>query len=93
MRVYKVPYNVKHEEKIFGGYLSIRQMLYLLAGVASIGIFFTGLNSTLKVMIFLMLISIWAIFAFLQIKETNADIYFLNIMKYVFRHKKHLFER
>ena len=30
MKLYKIPFDIKHEEKIFGGYLSLRQVLYLM---------------------------------------------------------------
>ena len=30
MRVFKIPYENKREEKIFGGYISLRQVLYLM---------------------------------------------------------------
>ena len=29
MSLYKVPFDFTHEEKVFGGYLSLRQMLYI----------------------------------------------------------------
>ena len=29
MTVFKVPFDIKREEKIFGGYLSLRQVIYL----------------------------------------------------------------
>ena len=32
MQIYNVPYNFKHEEKVFGGYVSIRQAIYLIFG-------------------------------------------------------------
>lgn len=35
MKFYKIPFDIKHEEKIFGGYLSLRQFLYLLLTVFS----------------------------------------------------------
>ena len=38
MRLYKIPFDIKHEEKVFGGYLSIRQALYLLLTILSAGI-------------------------------------------------------
>ena len=31
MRVFKVPFDIKREEKIFGGYLSLRQVVYLIS--------------------------------------------------------------
>ena len=39
MQVYQVPYNYEHEEKIFGGYISLRQAIYLIFTVSSLGIF------------------------------------------------------
>ena len=38
MRLYKIPFDIKHEEKVFGGYLSIRQALYLLLTILFAGI-------------------------------------------------------
>ena len=40
MNVYKVPFSFTHEEKVFGGYLSLRQMLYLIISVISVGIWY-----------------------------------------------------
>ena len=40
MQIYNVPYNFKHEEKVFGGYVSIRQAIYLIFGATMLGIFF-----------------------------------------------------
>ena len=38
MSLYKVPFDFTHEEKVFGGYLSLRQMLYMIVSVVSIGL-------------------------------------------------------
>ncbi len=43
MRIYKVPYAFNHEEKVFGGYLSLRQAIYLIFGALSVGILFIPL--------------------------------------------------
>ena len=40
MQVYNVPYNFNHEEKVFGGYVSIRQAIYLIFGASMLVIFF-----------------------------------------------------
>jgi len=37
MRIFKVPFDIKREEKIFGGYLSLRQVLYIMLGASSLG--------------------------------------------------------
>ena len=76
------------KKKYFGGYLSLRQMLYMIISVVSIGILFIlGLPMTLKVCLFLLVFGIFMTFAFLKIGTIYADKYFLNIVKYIFRNK------
>lgn len=76
------------KRKYFGGYLSLRQMLYMIFSVISIGILFLpSLPMILKVCLFLLVFSIFMTFAFFKIGITYADKYFLNIMKYIFRKK------
>lgn len=94
MSSYKVPFDFTHEEKVFGGYLSLRQMLYMIFSVISIGILFLPvLQITLKVILFLLVFGIFMTFAFLKIGTTYADKYFLNIVKYIFRKKIFIYER
>ena len=94
MSSYKVPIDFTHEEKVFGGYLSLRQMLYMIFSVISIGILFLPvLPITLKVILFLLVFGIFMTFAFLKIGTTYADKYFLNIVKYIFRKKIFIYER
>lgn len=94
MRIYRVPYNFKHEEKIFGGYISLRQMLYLILGVASISIFSIPIvATTIKLLVFITIFGLLIIFAFMRIEEINADKYFINIVRFVCRKKKYIYER
>lgn len=94
MQIYNVPYNFNHEEKIFGGYLSIRQAIYLILGASMVGIFFIPFFATfIKVLLFLLLTSIFVSFAFLKIDETNADKYFTYILKFFFKKKKYILEK
>lgn len=94
MQIYKVPYNFNHEEKIFGGYLSIRQAIYLILGVSMVAIFFIPLiNIFIKSIIFLTLVTVFVLLAFLKIDETNADKYFSYIFKFCIRKKKYILER
>ena len=51
MRVFKVPFDVKREEKIFGGYLSLRQVIYLILATSSLIIFVTPLPTTIKIIL------------------------------------------
>ena len=94
MNIYKVPFDFTHEEKVFGGYLSLRQMLYLVLSIVSIGVlFFPILPIILKFVIFLIITITLLIFAFLKIGTTYADRYFFNIIKYLCRNKIYIHER
>lgn len=50
MRVFKVPFDIKREEKIFGGYLSLRQVIYMILSASSLVIFVTSLPIALKIL-------------------------------------------
>lgn len=93
MSLYKVPFDFAHEEKVFGGYLSLRQMLYLIASVISVGILFLHISIVIKTLVFLCTVAILLTFAFLKIGNIYADKYFFNIIKYIFRRKIFIFER
>ncbi len=93
MSLYKVPFDFAHEEKVFGGYLSLRQMLYLIASVISVGILFLHIPIVVKTLVFLSTVAILLTFAFLKIGNIYADKYFFNIIKYIFRRKIFIFER
>lgn len=94
MQIYKVPYNFKHEEKVFGGYASLRQGIYLILAIFSLGIvFIPNLLISIKVVLTAVFISIFLLCAFLKIEEINADKYFINILKYFFRKKIYIYER
>ena len=93
MQIYKVPYNFNHEEKVFGGYLSIRQAIYLILGASMLSILFIPMiNIFLKSIVFLALASMFVVFAFIKIDETNADKYFIYILNFLFRKKKYILQ-
>lgn len=93
MSLYKVPFDFIHEEKVFGGYLSLRQMLYIIASAISIGVLFIHIAMIIKIIIFLSIVGIFMTFAFLKIGNIYADKYFFNILKYICRKKIFIFER
>lgn len=94
MSVYKVPFDFTHEEKVFGGYVSLRQMVYIVSSIISLGIFFLPvIPMVIKTIIFLILFVSFMTFAFLKIGSGYADKYFLNIVKFIFRRKIFIFER
>ena len=81
------------KKKYFGGYLSLRQMLYMIISVISVGILFLNITIVVKTILFLMTITTLITFAFLKIGNVYADKYFFNILKYIFRKKIFIFER
>lgn len=93
MRIFKVPFDIKREEKIFGGYLSLRQVTYLMLGASS----FILLTTPIYIIIKVLLISLFSIFfllcTFLKIGELTFDKFFFYALKYVFRKKKYVYER
>ncbi len=93
MSLYKVPFDFIHEEKVFGGYLSLRQMLYMIASAISIGVLFIHIATVIKIIIFFCIVGIFMTFAFLKIGNIYADKYFFNILKYICRKKIFIFER
>ena len=93
MRVFKVPFDIKREEKIFGGYLSLRQVIYLMLCISGFAIFATKIDIILK-MIFTILISCFFLLcAFFKIGEQNFDKFFFYAIKYLFRKKDFVYER
>lgn len=87
MILYKVPFDFTHEEKVFGGYLSLRQMLYMILSAISIGILFLHIPIIAKMIIFIIALIIFMTFAFFKIGNIYADKYFLNILKFIVRKK------
>lgn len=93
MRIFKVPFDIKREEKIFGGYLSLRQVLYLMLSASSLLILTTSLPIAVKLLIIAIICIFFLLCAFLKINEQNFDKFFFYALKYLFRKKKFLYER
>ena len=93
MRVFKVPFDIKREEKIFGGYLSLRQVIYLMLCAASFSIFAIPINTILKIILVLIISSFLLLCTFLKINEQNFDKFFFYAVKYLFRKKNFIYER
>lgn len=93
MRVFKVPFDNKREEKIFGGYLSLRQVIYLMFVASSFSILITPLIIYLKIF-FITIISIFLLLcSFFKIGEQSFDKFFFYAIKYLVRNKKFIYER
>ena len=93
MKVFKIPYDAKREEKIFGGYLSLRQVIYLMLSASSLSILATQITMVFKIL-FISIIGLFFILcAFLKINEQYFDKLFFYAFKYAFRKKIYLYER
>jgi len=81
------------KKKYFGGYLSLRQMLYVIISAISLGIIFLDISVIAKTIMVISIIAMLMTFAFLKIGNTYADKYFFNILKYICRKKIYIYER
>ena len=93
MRVFKVPFDIKREEKIFGGYLSLRQVIYLMLATSSLAIFATSLPLAIKLLLITFIATFFLLCAFLKIGEQNFDKFFFYAIKYLFRKKSFVYVR
>ena len=93
MRVFKVPFDIKREEKIFGGYLSLRQVIYLMLSASSLVIFAIPIPIAIKIILVTPICVFFLLCAFLKIGEKNFDKFFYYAIKYLFRKKNFVYER
>ena len=93
MRVFKVPFDIKREEKIFGGYLSLRQVVYLMLLAVSLVIFTIPIQLAFKFILTIPICIFFLLCAFLKIGEQNFDKFFFYAIKYLFRNKNFIYER
>ena len=93
MRVFKVPFDIKREEKIFGGYLSLRQVIYIMLAVASFIIFAIKIAFAIKIILVIPLFIFFLLCAFLKINDMNFDKFFFYAIKFLFRKKNFVYER
>ena len=93
MNLFKVPYDVKREEKIFGGYLSLRQATYLMLATSSLSILATPLLMSFKIL-FIALVCIFLLLcSFFKVNSLNFDKFFFYALKYIFRKRKFIYGR
>ena len=93
MRVFKVPFDIKREEKIFGGYLSLRQVIYLMLSASCFAIFATNFHLTIKIIFAIIMSGFFLLCTFIKIGEQNFDKFFFYLFKYLFRKKDFIYER
>ena len=93
MRVFKVPFDIKREEKIFGGYLSLRQVIYLMLSASSLAILILPISIVIKLICITSISIFFLLCAFVKIGEQNFDKFFFYALKYLFREKDFVYER
>jgi hypothetical protein len=95
MRLFPVPYSITEEEKIFGGYLSLRQILYLVVASVAFLIVFGAARLPLAFRLFfgLLLLGAGASFAFLKISNVGLDSYVKFAALFLFRQKRYCLVR
>lgn len=92
---------MESEDKIIGGYISIRQFLWLMIPVITLigsfvlnknyivrtdkGINISVINIAWRIILFILLLVNSIIMAFIKIKGENSDIYLINRIKYSVR--------
>lgn len=107
MRRFTVPFDLNIEDKIIGGYLSLRQFFWLAIPGTDLITSFTVFKGYLKnengiirvscfgvtfrILLFLFLLAISFIMAFVKIHEIQADKYFFKSIKFKFRKKSFKF--
>ena len=93
MRVFKVPFDMKREEKIFGGYLSLRQVTYLMLAASSLTLFASPIPKILTIVIVIAISTFFLLCSFLKSGEQNFDKFFFYAVKYLFRKKDFVYRR
>ena len=93
MRVFKVPFDIKREEKIFGGYLSLRQVTYLMLSAGSFAICAFNVHIAIKIIFITCICIFFLLCAFLKIGEQNFDKFFFYWIKFLFRNRNFIYER
>ena len=93
MRVFKVPFDIKREEKIFGGYLSLSQVTYLMLSAGSFAICAFNVHIAIKIIFITCICMFFLLCAFLKIGEQNFDKFFFYWIKFLFRNRNFIYER
>ncbi|MCQ2979595.1 MAG: PrgI family protein [Clostridia bacterium] len=98
MRNFHIPFDMHTEDKIIGGYISLRQFVWLLAG-SFVAIWLLGINKgyiraeggvkvfslALRILISLVFVGLGIYLAFVHVDEMEADKYW--IKKFIWKSK------
>lgn len=83
MKSYPVPVQIAGEEKVFGGKLTLRQILWLFLGVGGglAGAFILPVSLSFKVVVFCVFSLGGVLLAFLTLAGVSLDIYLYRLYK------------
>ena len=84
---------LKEKKKFFGGYLSLRQVTYLMLSASSLAILATHLALAIKIIFIALLSTFFLLCAFLKVSEQNFDKFFFYGINYLIRKKNFVYER
>lgn len=78
MRTYPVPLQIENEERLIGGFLSLRQLIYLILGAvlgsgAAFGALF--LPVSLRFVLFCVFAGAGAVMALVLVQDESMDVY------------------
>ncbi|OPJ59761.1 PrgI family mobile element protein [Clostridium oryzae] len=101
MRYFVVPFDMESEDKVIGGYISLRQFLWLIIPVISLIAMFivnknyiirtesklaiSAINIAWRLVLDLALLINSIVMAFVKIKGENSDVYVVSRIKYAFK--------
>lgn len=91
MRAFPVPVQLESEERVIGGYLTLRQLIYLLAGFAlggGIAIITHFFPLTLRILLCVLFFLIGSSLAFMRVYSTDLDIFLYRWFKWRFNKRE-----
>jgi len=91
MRYFKIPFVVEEEEKIFGGYISLRQAMYLFLCMLGIRAFWFPFPFVINLIMFMVFAGVMISFAFLKIDGMYFDAYAVTVLKYYTRQRRYTY--
>lgn len=91
MRYFPVPMEMREEQKLVGGIMTVRQLIYLLLGLI-LGALTIGLPKilplVLRIFLGMIVIGTGVSFAFMKADGTTLDIFLLRMARYFTRQKR-----
>ncbi len=91
MRAFPVPVQLDSEERVIGGYIALRQLIYLIAGVALGGGIAYAVHffpAALRIVLCILFILIGCSLAFIKLYDTDLDIFLYRWFKWRFNQRE-----